>query len=98
MLRHLLAFIDVSIILRVMGDDSEVTPGDDPKDVFNFFYKVTPVGLQAQLQNTQAKAVQTLAQLVYHTKVLALRNVSHSELEGVQEKLLSAKAMDREVQ
>ena len=32
---------------------------------------------------------------MYHTKVLGLRNVSHSELEGVQEKLFLAKAMDR---
>jgi len=89
------AFIDVSIILRVMGDDPEVTPGDDPKNVFKFVHEVTPVGLQAQLQDAQAEAVRTLARSVYHTEVFGLRNVSHSELEGVQEKLFSAEAMDR---
>ena len=39
--------------------------------------------------------MRTLARSVYHTKVFGLRNVSHSELEGVQEKLFLAKAMDR---
>lgn len=89
------AFIDVSMILRVMGDDPEVTPGDDPQNVFKFVHEVTPVGLQAQLQDAQAEAVRTLARSVYHTEVFGLRNVSHSELEGVQEKLFSGEAMDR---
>eukprot|EP00581_Thalassiosira_minuscula_P016991 CAMPEP_0183715556 /NCGR_PEP_ID=MMETSP0737-20130205/9716_1 /TAXON_ID=385413 /ORGANISM="Thalassiosira miniscula, Strain CCMP1093" /LENGTH=587 /DNA_ID=CAMNT_0025944657 /DNA_START=10 /DNA_END=1774 /DNA_ORIENTATION=+ len=89
------AFIDVSIILRVMGDDPEKTPGDDPENVFKFVHEVTPAGLQAQLQDAQAEAVRTLARSVYHTEVFGLRNVAHSELEGVQEKLFSAEAMER---
>ena len=89
------ALIKVSIILQIMGDDSEVTPGNDPKNVFKFVHEMAPVGLQAQLQDAQANAVQTLARLVYHTEVFGLRNVSHSKLEGVQEKLFLAKAMDR---
>ena len=36
------AFIDVSIILRVMGDDLEVSSGDDPKNVFKFVHEVMP--------------------------------------------------------
>jgi len=87
--------IDVSIVLRVMGDDPETRPGDDPQNVYKFVHEVTPVGLQVQLQDAQAEAVRTLARSVYHTEVFGLRNVSHSELEGVQEKLFSQEAMDR---
>lgn len=87
------AFIDVSIVLRVMGDDPSETPGDDPANVFRFVHEVTPAGLQAQLRDAQAEAVRTLARSVYHTEVFGLRNVSHSELEGVQEKLFSDAAM-----
>ena len=87
--------IDVSIVLRVMGEDSEVRPGDDPNNVYKFVHEVTPIGLQAQLQDAQAEAVRTLARSVYHTEVFGLRNVSHSELEGVQEKLFSGEAMER---
>ncbi|KAL7541310.1 hypothetical protein ACHAXR_011472 [Thalassiosira sp. AJA248-18] len=89
------AFMDISIVLRVMGDEPEVTPGDSPQNVFKFVHEVTPVGLQAQLQDAQAEAVRTLARSVYHTEVFGLRNVSHSELEGVQEKLFSPEALDR---
>ncbi|KAL7469551.1 hypothetical protein ACHAXS_009804 [Conticribra weissflogii] len=87
--------IDVSIVIRVMGDDPETRPGDDPQNVYKFVHEVTPAGLQVQLQDAQAEAVRTLARSVYHTEVFGLRNVSHSELEGVQEKLFSAEAMDR---
>lgn len=89
------AFMNISIVLRVMGDDPSETPGDHPSNVFKFVHEVTPVGLQSQLEDAQAEAVRTLARSVYHTEVFGLRNVSHSELEGVQEKLFSAEAMDR---
>ena len=89
------AFLDISIVLRVMGDESEVTPGDSPQNVYKFVHEVTPAGLQVQLHDAQAEAVRTLARSLYHTEVFGLRNVSHSELEGVQEKLFSAEAMDR---
>jgi regulator of protease activity HflC (stomatin/prohibitin superfamily) len=81
--------IDVSVVLRVMGDNPEERPGDDPQNVYKFVHEVTPVGLQAQLKDAQAEAVRTLARSVYHTEVFGLRNVCHSELEGVQEKLFS---------
>ena len=42
------------MILRVMGEDPEVKPGDDPHNVFRFVHEVTPAGLQAQLQDAQA--------------------------------------------
>ncbi|KAL7517890.1 hypothetical protein ACHAWX_002765, partial [Stephanocyclus meneghinianus] len=87
--------IDVSIVLRVMGDNPEERPGDDPQNVYKFVHEVTPIGLQAQLKDAQAEAVRTLARSVYHTEVFGLRNVSHSELEGVQEKLFSTEALER---
>jgi regulator of protease activity HflC (stomatin/prohibitin superfamily) len=87
--------IDMSIVLRVMGEDSEQRPGDDPQNVYKFVHEVTPVGLQAQLGDAQAEAVRTLARSVYHTEVFGLRNVCHSELEGIKEKLFSPEAMMR---
>eukprot|EP00970_Alexandrium_tamarense_P002678 scaffold376_cov199-Alexandrium_tamarense.AAC.2 len=89
--------IDISILLRVMGDEADVTAGDNPQNVYKFVHEVTPVGLSAQLKDAQAEAVRTLARSVYHTEVFGLRNVSHSELEGVQEKLFSPEAMVRGV-
>ncbi|KAL3797498.1 hypothetical protein HJC23_009862 [Cyclotella cryptica] len=86
--------IDISILLRVMGDNPEERPGDDPQNVFKFVHEVTPIGLQAQLKDAQAEAVRTLARSVYHTEVFGLRNICHSELEGVQEKLFSTEALD----
>lgn len=87
--------IDMSIVLRVMGDDPEERPGDDPQNVYKFVHEVTPIGLQAQLKDAQAEAVRTLARSVYHTEVFGLRNVCHSELDGVKEKLFSPEAMKR---
>lgn len=87
--------IDMSLVLRVMGDDPVERPGDDPNNVYKFVHEVTPIGLQAQLKDAQAEAVRTLARSVYHTEVFGLRNVCHSELEGVKEKLFSPEAMQR---
>ncbi|KAL3773476.1 hypothetical protein ACHAWO_012737 [Cyclotella atomus] len=87
--------IDMSLVLRIMGDDPEARPGDDPQNVYKFVHEVTPIGLQAQLKDAQAEAVRTLARSVYHTEVFGLRNVCHSELEGVKEKLFSAEAMQQ---
>ena len=85
--------IDISLVLRVMGDEPNERPGDDPQNVYKFVHEVTPVGLQAQLKDAQAEAVRTLARSVYHTEVFGLRNVCPSELEGVKEKLFSSEAM-----
>jgi regulator of protease activity HflC (stomatin/prohibitin superfamily) len=87
--------IDMSLVLRVMGDDPEVRPGDDPHNVYKFVHEVTPIGLQAQLKDAQAEAVRTLARSVYHTEVFGLRNVCHSELEGVKEKLFTSTVMQQ---
>uniref|UniRef100_A0A7S1Z6D7 Band 7 domain-containing protein n=1 Tax=Trieres chinensis TaxID=1514140 RepID=A0A7S1Z6D7_TRICV len=74
--------IDISIVLRVMGDSDR--PGDDPQNVYKFVHEVTARGLQAQLVDAQAEAVRTLARSVTHTEVFGLRNVGRQELEGVK--------------
>lgn len=85
--------IDISLVLRVMGDDPSERPGDDPQNVYKFVHEVTPIGLQAQLKDAQAEAVRTLARSVDHNEVLGLRNFRHSELEGINEKVFSSEAM-----
>lgn len=79
--------IDIAIVLRVMGDDPKVRPGDDPRNVRKFVHEVTARGLQQQLRDAQAEAVRTLARSVTHTEVFGLRNVSSQELSGVTDKL-----------
>ena len=37
------AFMNMSIVLRVVSDDPSETPGDHPSNVFKFVHEVTPV-------------------------------------------------------
>lgn len=90
--------MDMSVVLRVMGDpvNDRRRSGDDPYNVYKFVHEVTPVGLQAQLSDALAEAVRILARRVYHTEVFGLRNVGCTELEGMQEKLFSKEAIERQ--
>lgn len=84
--------MDVSIVLRVMGDDPDVTPGDDPNNVYKFVHEVTPFGLQAQLRSSIAVEARTLTRSVCHAEVLGLRNFVRSEVTAADAKRVSFSA------
>lgn len=79
--------IYIALVMRVMGNDPKITPGDNPSNVRKFVHMVTAQGLQAQLQDAQAEAVRALARSVTHTEVFGLRSVSQKELQMVNDKL-----------
>ncbi|KAL7425852.1 hypothetical protein ACHAXH_000159 [Discostella pseudostelligera] len=71
--------IDLSIVLRVMGDD-------DPRNVVKFVHELTPLGLHAQLQGALETSMRTLVRSLDHTNVLGLRRVNNcTQLEASSE-------------
>jgi len=40
---NITALMNISIVLRVVGEDPSETPGDHPSNVFKFVHEVTPV-------------------------------------------------------
>ena len=66
--------IDVTIVMRVMGDDDLATPGDDPNNVYKLVHEVTPFGLRALLRTALSIEARKLARSVNHADVLGLRN------------------------
>lgn len=76
--------IDMSIVLRVMGDENNSSnnrPNDHPRNVCKFVHNLTSAGLREQLVAAQAEAVRTMARSVTHTEVFGLRTISALELE-----------------
>jgi regulator of protease activity HflC (stomatin/prohibitin superfamily) len=71
--------MDVSVVLRVMGDDPDATPGDDPDNVRRFAHEVTPFGLHSLLRAALEAEARTLARSVRHADVLGLRNYVRSD-------------------
>ena len=63
--------IDVSVVFRVMGDTKK---GEDPELVRQFVHRVTPAGLEQQLQDALAEEIRTLARSLKHTEVWACRS------------------------
>jgi hypothetical protein len=74
--------VDMSVVLRVMGDDPDATPGDDPDNVRRFAHEVTPFGLRSLLRAALEAEVRTLARSVRHADVLGLRNYVRSDGSG----------------
>jgi hypothetical protein len=63
--------IDVSVVFRIMGDAKR---GEDPELVRQFVHRVTPAGLEQQLQDALAEEIRTLARSLKHTEVWACRS------------------------
>eukprot|EP00814_Leptocylindrus_danicus_P001380 CAMPEP_0116034138 /NCGR_PEP_ID=MMETSP0321-20121206/19422_1 /TAXON_ID=163516 /ORGANISM="Leptocylindrus danicus var. danicus, Strain B650" /LENGTH=522 /DNA_ID=CAMNT_0003510379 /DNA_START=195 /DNA_END=1763 /DNA_ORIENTATION=- len=83
--------IDMSIVLRVMGDEpSSERPNDHPSNVRKFIHHLTAAGLREQLIGAQAEAVRTMARSVTHTEVFGLRTLSAAELEENMERIKAA--------
>ena len=74
--------VDVSVVLRVMGDDPDATPGDDPDNVRKFVHEVTPFGLRSLLRAALEAEARTLARSVTHADVLGLRNFVRTDESG----------------
>ncbi len=66
--------MDVSIVMRVMGDDADATPGDDPNNVYKLVHEVTPFGLRTLLRSAISIEARKLARSFTHADVLGLRN------------------------
>jgi len=84
--------IDLSVVLRVMGDASK---GENPEDVRDFVYKVTPKGLETQLRDAGEEAVRSLARSILHTEVYGLRNTA-GKVESVPKANVNVDAHDDE--
>ncbi len=69
------ACIDLSIVLRVMGEDN-------PRNVVKFVHEFTPMGLQMQLQSALATSVRTLVRSFDHSSILGLRHLKCSQMEA----------------
>ena len=91
------AMIDVTVILRVMGDDPEKTPGDDPMNVYKFVHEVTPGGLQSQLRDSLVEIMGMVVRCLDHAKVFGLRGARCEEFEELREKLFAGEVSEKSI-
>ena len=91
------AMMDVTVILRIMGDDPDMTPGDDPMNVYKFVHEVTPKGLESQLRDSLVEIVRMVVRYFNHEDVFGLRSANCEKFEELPEKLLSGNASGKTV-